>query len=262
MTTSLHYRVEGIEGAPPIVLSPSLGTTLELWDPQLPALGRSFQVIRYDHPGHGGSPELDPPATVEGFAEEVVRLLDELELETVAFCGISLGGMVGMALARIAPDRVDRLVLACTAPHLGPPEGWHERARGVRAGGTATIADAVVARWFAERFLAEQPALVAEHRAMLEETPREGYAKACEAIALWDARTELGGIAAPTLVIAGADDVVAPPQDGAALAEAIPDATLTILSNAAHLANVEQPELFTEALLGFLAGNDASEEAA
>jgi 3-oxoadipate enol-lactonase len=170
--------------------------------------------------------------------------------------------MVGMALAFEAPERVDRLVLCCTAAYLGPPEGWHDRARLVRAGGTAAIAERVLERWFTQRFRDESPATVGRFREMLEATPSDGYAACCEAIASWDARTSLGAIHVPTLVIAGADDVATPPEDGGFLAESIPAAELVILPGAAHLANVEQPEAFNQALLGHLSVPKDTEEAA
>lgn len=256
------YRIDGPEEKPTLVLSSSLGTTNGLWDEQLAVLEPGYRVVRYDHPGHGRSETPAEPITIEALAEDVVELLDRLELERVSFCGLSLGGMVGMALALTAPERVVRLVLCCTAAYLGPPEGWHERARLVRAEGTVTIAEGVLGRWFTERFRAERPAEVTRFREMLEATPREGYARCCEAIASWDARTSLGEIRTPTLVIAGADDVATPPEDGAFLAEAIPAAELVVLPDAAHLANVAQPKLFNRALLGHLSVPTSSEEAA
>ena len=126
------YRIDGPEATSTLVLASSLGTTWELWDAQLPSLARDFRVVRYDHPGHGRSPTPESPVTVESLADDVVDLLDALGLERVSFCGLSLGGMVGMALALRAPERLDRLVLCCTAAHLGPVEGWY-RARASRA---------------------------------------------------------------------------------------------------------------------------------
>ena len=255
------YRIDGHEAMPSLVLASSLGTTWELWDAQLPSLVEDFRVVRYDHPGHGRSPIPDASLTVESLADGVVELIDALDLERVSFCGLSLGGMVGMALALRAPERVDRLVLCCTAAHLGPVEGWYERAEVVRARGISAIADAVLGRWFTERFRDESPVTIARFREMLEGTPAEGYAACCEAIARWDARSDVSAIRAPTLVISGDDDVAAPPQDGAFLAGSIPGAELTVLPECAHLANVEQPALFTRALLGHLrvpAGTEAT----
>ena len=258
---TLAYRVDGQEGKPTLVLASSLGTTWELWDAQLPSLAEDFRIVRFDHPGHGRSPIPDAPITVESLADGVVELLDTLELECVSFCGVSLGGMVGMALALRAPERLDRLVLCCTAAHLGPAEGWYERARVVRARETSAIAEAVVGRWFTERFRDESPETVARFREMLDRTPAEGYAACCEAIAGWDARATVSAIRTPTLVIAGADDVATPPEDGRFLAGSIPGAELTVLPGCSHLANVEQPDLFTRALLGHLrvaAGTEAT----
>lgn len=256
----LAHRIDG-QAAPALVLANSLGTTWELWDTQLPALTQDFRVIRFDHPGHGRSPLPDAAVTVESLAEDVVELLDALELERVSFCGLSLGGMVGMALALRAPERLDRLVLCCTAAYLGPAEGWYDRARIVRARGTSAIAEAVVGRWFTERLREESPAPVARFREMLEATPSEGYAACCEAIACWDARADVGAIRAPTLVISGADDVATPVADGAFLSDAIPGAEFTVLPECAHLANVEQPSLFARTLLHHLrapAGTEAT----
>jgi 3-oxoadipate enol-lactonase len=257
----LAYRTDGAAAKPALVLASSLGTTWELWDEQLPSLSRDFRVIRYDHPGHGSSPIPDAPVTVESLAGDIVDLLDALELERVSFCGLSLGGMVGMALALRAPERLDRLVLCCTAAYLGPVDGWYERARVVRARATSAIAAAVVERWFTERFRDESPATVARFRAMLEGISPEGYAVCCEAIGQWDARSDVNAIRTPTLVIAGADDVATPPEDGAFLAESIPGAELTVLPGCAHLANIEQATLFTKTLLGHLcvpAGTEAT----
>lgn len=259
---SLAYRVDGIETGRVLVLSSSLGTTSALWDAQIPGLEKAFRIVRYDHPGHGGSTAPDAPITIESLAVNVVELLDDLELASVSFCGLSLGGMVGMALARDVPERIDRLVLCCTAAYLGPPEGWHERAQIVRTHGTAAIAEKVLERWFTERFRREQTAAVASFREMLGGITREGYAACCEAIADWDARAGLDAIRARTLVIAGAEDIATPTEDAAFLVESIPESELVVLPDAAHLANAEQPELFDRALLEFLSESTSSEEAA
>jgi 3-oxoadipate enol-lactonase len=248
----LAHRIDGSRAKPALVLASSLGTTWELWDPQLPSLAHDFQIVRFDHPGHGRSPVPDRPVTVESVADDVVELLDVLELGRVSFCGLSLGGMVGMALALQAPERLDRLVLCCTAAHLGPAEGWHERSRVVRTKGMSAISEAVLGRWFTEPFREERLEAVARYREMLEGITAEGYAACCEAIARWDARSDVSAIRTPTLVLSGEDDVATPPEDGAFLAAAIPRAELTVLPECAHLANVEQPTLFTRALLGHL----------
>ena len=234
------------------MLSSSLGTTQELWARQLPELEKRFRVLTYDHPGHGASELPEPPCTVESFADGLLGLLDELGLERVSLCGVSLGGMVGMTLALEAPERVERLVLACTSAYLGPPEAWTERERIVRTEGMEAIADTVAGRWFTPELAREEPETIAHFRAMLAATSPEGYARCCEAIAAWDARERITAISAPTLVLAGADDPATPVEHAELISSKIEGARLVVLAAAAHLANVERAEAFTSAVLEHL----------
>ena len=191
---TLSYRLEGPEDAPVLVLANSLGTTQELWERQARVLVDRFRLLTYDHPGHGASELPEAGSTVEDLAGGLLALLDELGLERVSLCGVSLGGMVGMALALEAPERVERLVLACTSAYLGPPRAWAERARIARAEGVEAIAGTVVGRWFTPELVRDEPYTVARFRAMLTATPPEGYARCCEAIAVWDARERMSAI--------------------------------------------------------------------
>jgi 3-oxoadipate enol-lactonase len=247
--------VAGPADAPPLVLCNSLGTTLALWDAQVPALAERFRVVRYDRRGHGLSPVPPGPYSIDDLGGDVLALLDELGLERVSFCGLSIGGAVGMWLALEAPERLAGLVLCCTRSAFPPPEQWAERAAAVRDGGVAVVAEAALGRWFTERFHAEHPEVVDAFRTMLVETPAEGYAACCEALATFDLGSRLGAIAAPTLIVSGEHDPVAPPESGEALAAAIPGATHTVVEGAAHIANVEQPNAFTAALLTHLHGD-------
>jgi len=245
----LAHRLHGPEDGPVLVLANSLGTTQQLWEPQLRELAGRFRVLTYDHPGHGSSDLPEQPCTVEALADALLGLLDELELARVSVCGTSIGAMVAMALALAAPARVDRLVLACTSAYLGPPDRWDERARVVRAHGVEAIADGVVGSWFTRELAETEPETVARFRAMLTAAPPEGYARCCEALAAWDARERIAEIAAPALVVAGADDRATPIEHAELVVSRIPGARLRVLDRAAHLANVEQAEAFTEALL-------------
>ena len=232
---TLHHVVEG--DGPPLLLAGSLGTTHRLWDPNVAALKRRFRVIRYDHPGHGGS--TFPPTGFDDLARAPLNLANELGVERFTFCGLSLGGMIGIWLAAHAPERIEHIVLACTAPWFPPREQWVERAAVVRQRGVEAVADLVVGRWFTPRFVD-----VDRWRAMLISTPVEGYARSCEAIADTDLRADLGRVTVRTTVILGRHDPVVNDENRRLLA----DVGETVELDAAHLANVEQPEAFAEAV--------------
>jgi 3-oxoadipate enol-lactonase len=250
-TVEVHHLLEGSEDAPVLVLSNSLGTTLGMWDEQAPALGERFRLLRYDHRGHGGSPVPPGPYKIEDLGRDVLVLLDRLEVERISFCGLSIGGMVGMWLAGEAPERVERLVLCCTSARFAP-DTFDSRARTVRAEGMSAIADAVVERWFTPAFHTSRPDVVEWARRMLLDSPAEGYVACCEAVRDAELSGRLGAISAPTLVIAGADDPAAPPDQAELIRDSIPNADLEVISDAAHLANMEQPEAITQAILDHL----------
>ena len=246
---TLHYRLDGPHGAPPLMLCNSLGTTLEMWDAQVAELTTHFQLVRYDQRGHGGSPVPPGPYSIEDLGRDALDLLDDLGIERTSFCGLSIGGMVGMWLASEAPERIDRLVLCSTAPALPPREQWLERAATVRADGVSAIADAAIDRWFTP--LAPD-SLRESFRTMLVETPAEGYAACCEALADLDLRDRLAAIEAPTLVVTGAGDPVAPPETGEQLAASISAASHVTVAGARHISNAEQPSTFTQDVLAHL----------
>lgn len=241
----LHYELIGPPDAPLLALPCSLGTSVDLWAANVPFWSDSLRVLRYDQRGHGASEVPPGPYTVEELADDLVRLVDELDVESFSLCGLSLGGAPAMSLAAHLPERVDRLVLACTSARFGDPEQWLERAAVVRRDGVEPIADSIIGRWFTPGFAALNPETVARFRALLVSTPREGYAGCCEALAAWDARDELAGIHVPTLVIGAAEDPSTPLDHAELLARGIPDARLAVLPDAGHLANVQQAEAFS-----------------
>jgi 3-oxoadipate enol-lactonase len=246
------HTVDGPDHAPVVVLANSLGTSSGMWAAQLEPFTRHRRVVRFEHRGHGGSLTPKGPYSIADLGHDVVDLLDHLDVERASVCGVSLGGMVAMWLGARHPERIDRLVLACTAARLPPAEVWYERAATVRSDGTEVLLPALLGRWFTAGFLDRRPEVEAEVRAMLAECDRDGYAGCCEAIATMDQRPQLGAITAPTLVLAGRDDPVTPPATAFALHEAIADSALVVLPGAAHLANIEQPERFNAAVLDHL----------
>lgn len=257
MSVDVHHVAQGPPQAPLLVLSGSLGSTLEMWRPQIEALARDFRVVCYDTRGHGGSPVPPGPYSLADLGGDVLRLLDRLGAERAHFAGLSLGGMTGMWLAAHAPERIDRLALLCTAPKL-EPEGWRRRAETVREQGTGAVAAGVVQRWFTPGY-AEREAGVAERmRAMVAGTPAEGYASCCAAIEHMDLRPDLPGIAAPTLVVAGAEDPATPPDHAERIAAAVPRSRLRLVDGA-HLASWESAEEVNGLLRAhFCAGEDVA----
>jgi 3-oxoadipate enol-lactonase len=226
---------------PVLALPSSLGTTAQLWDANVPSWSDSFRLLPYDQRGRSSVAEL---------GGDLLELLDEHGVERVSVCGLSLGGATAMWVAANAPERVDRLVLACTSARFGEPEPWLERAAIVREQGLESIADGIVARWFTP---AAPPELVARFRRMLVATPPPAYAACCEALARWDFRDRLAEIDAPTLVIAAAQDPATPPEHAELIARGIPDAKFVVLADAAHLANVEQADEFSRLVTEHLA---------
>jgi 3-oxoadipate enol-lactonase len=252
----LAASLEGPPGAPVLVLGNSLGTTSAVWDRQVPSFLSDFLLLRYEHPGHGGSAAPPGPYTVGELGAAVLRLLDDRGIERAAYCGISLGGMVGMWLAANSPDRITALGLLCTSAWLPPKSGWAARADQVRSAGMASISQMIVGRWFTPAFTARYPEVPASFTAEFERTDPVGYAGCCLAIAAMDLRARLGAISASTLVIAGAQDPATPPAYGATIAARIGGARLVVIRRAAHLANVSAPGEVTSVLLAHLRANN------
>ncbi len=248
---SLHYEIDGADDAPVLVLSNSLGTTLDMWLPQMPALVEHFRVLRYDTRGHGESEVTPGPYTIAQLGGDVLALLDHLKVPRAHFCGLSMGGMTGIWLGIHAPNRVDRLVLCNTSAAIGVPEMWNARIAQVRQGGMQSVIPAVLERWFTPDFLSHAPAQVERVKAMLANSSVEGYAANCAAVRDMDQRADLGRIAAPTLVIGGKHDKSTPPEHGELIAKSIPGARYVEL-NAAHLSNWEVAQAFTQQLQNFL----------
>jgi len=247
----MYYELDGLAGAPALVLSNSLGTNLSLWDPQLSVFAKTFRLLRYDSRGHGQTSATPGEYSVEMLGRDVLQLLDALSLQRVNFCGLSIGGMTGMWLAVNAPQRLDRIVLSNTAPKIGKLATWNERIKLVREGGTRAVAQPVVEKWFTPEFHTKHQDQIAKTRHMIESTSTDGYVGSCAAVRDFDFWEEVRTIRAQTLVIAGTYDQSVPLSDAQKLAKQIPGARYIELP-AAHISNVEAATRFTKELSNFL----------
>jgi 3-oxoadipate enol-lactonase / 4-carboxymuconolactone decarboxylase len=244
----LQHRIDGPEGAPVLVLGPSLGTTWHMWDRQLPELTRNWRVLRYDLPGHGGAP-AHSATSAKLLAQRLLTTLDSLAIGRFGYIGCSLGGAVGIQLGLLAPQRLTSLALVSSSPRFGTADSWRQRGVVVRTNGLDPIARSTPDAWFTHAFAAAQPAIVEWAVQMVRTTDPGCYISACEALAAFDVRSELGAIGVPTLVVAGAEDHATPPADARALVAGIPDARLAIVPGASHLTPVEQPGAVTDLLI-------------
>jgi 3-oxoadipate enol-lactonase len=247
---SIHYRYDGEEGRPVVMLSNSLGSTLEMWEPQMPALTGRYRVLRYDNRGHGLSDVPPGPYTLERIARDARELIAHQGVAPVLWCGLSLGGMVGMWLAANAPGAIKRAVLANTSAMIGQPEVWRERIAAVEQGGTAAIASGVLQRWLTAGYIEQNPAVAEKTRGMIASTPSRGYAASAAAVRDMDLRDSLSRIGAPVLVIAGCADVSTPPAMAEEIIGGIAGARGAFLE-AAHLSNIEQADEFNRLMLKF-----------
>lgn len=320
--TALHGRLDGPADGSPLILGPSLGTALAVWDAQVfgaappapadgadgtpedhrtaqhdaadagsgrrrpegmppPGTGNTdkaapggvpgggapspdeslaghHRVLRWDLPGHGGTPASAVPADRPGatrvadLATRVLDLADSHGLGAFNYAGVSLGGAVGLWLAVHRPERIRALAVVCSSARFGDSAPWHERAALVRREGTAPLVEQSAQRWFAPGFRERCPAVAERLLDGLRQVDPAGYAACCDALADYDLRDALRSVAAPTLVVAGRQDPATPLVHARELTDpvrGIPGARLLEVDRAAHLAQVEQPRTVTEALL-------------
>lgn len=247
----IDVEVAGPADAPVLMLSNSLGTTRNMWDPQMPAFTAKYRVVRYDRRGHGKSGAPKGPYSMEMLGRDAIAVLDGLGIKKANWLGLSMGGMEGMWLGANAGDRFDKLILSNTSAHYPDPKPWHDRIATVREKGLAAIVPGNMERWFTQGFRDRSPDRIKWMTDMFMTTPVEGYIGCCHAVASMDHRPLLPKIKTPTLVIAGKFDPATTVENGEYLKANIPGAKIAIV-DAAHIANVEVPDAYTKIVLDFL----------
>ncbi|POX49799.1 4-carboxymuconolactone decarboxylase [Streptomyces sp. Ru71] len=247
-SNTLQYRFDGPEDAPVLILGPSLGTTWHMWDRQVPELVKQWRVLRFDLPGHGGAP-AHPAGSVAELTARLLATLDALGVQRFGYAGCALGGAVGVELALRHPERLASLVLIAASPRFGTADEFRQRGVIVRTNGLDPIARTSPDRWFTHGFAAAQPAITDWAVQMVRTTDPGCYIAACEALAAFDVRPELGRVGVPTLVLVGSEDQVTGPAEARTLVAGIPDARLAVVPGASHLVPVEQPAAVTDLLV-------------
>lgn len=246
---TLHVQVTGPDSAPAVIFANSLGTDLRLWDKVLPLLPQGMRHIRYDKRGHGLS-SAQGGTTIAEHAADAIAVIEHVARGPVVFVGLSIGGLIAQVVAHQRPDLVRALVLSNTGAKLGTADSWQARIDMVQRGGLASIADAVMERWFAPAFRGTPE--LALWRAMLTRTPAEGYVAACQALAAADQSSATAQLRVPTLAIAGAVDGASPSEVVRQMADLIPGATFHEILAAGHLPPVEAPAEWAALVSPFL----------
>ncbi len=247
----LHWRWDGAKDAPPLVALNSIGTDMALWDRALPYLTTRYRLLRIDTRGHGASDVPPGDYTLDLLASDVLAVMDAAGVKQAAICGVSLGGMIAMALALKAPNRVSALIPTCTSASLDPA-AFAARAKLTREQGMSAAADVAIPRFFTEAFMRTSPAAVDTIRAAMAAMSVDGYAGCCMAISGMNLLENLNKITAPTLVIAGDQDIATPfIGHGDAIVARIPGAQSAHVAGA-HLPCLENPSAFATAVVTFL----------
>jgi 3-oxoadipate enol-lactonase len=251
---AIHYRVIGVPAEKPvIVFINSLGTDFRIWDDVVAQLADDFAIVLYDKRGHGLSDLGRVPGSIEDHASDLARLLDFLSIRGAIVCGLSVGGLIALALCQRRPELVSALILSDTAHRIGTAESWNARIDAVKKDSLESIVDAVMERWFTPAFRRVGNAAYAGYRHMLARQPVDGYLATCAAIRDADYTAAAIAIAVPTLCIVGDQDGSTPPDVVLGTAQLIPDARYEVIRDCAHIPCVEQPEALTDRIRAFVA---------
>jgi 3-oxoadipate enol-lactonase len=247
----IYYELAGDAHLPVLVFSNSLGTNLHMWDGQVVSFAKHFRVLRCDTRGHGKSDVTPGPYTIEQLSKDFVGLLDWLHLDRVYFCGLSMGGSLGMFLGANFGNRFEKLVLCSTAAKIGTTETWETRIQTVKSGGMETITNTVLDRWFTEGFRSTHPEEVQRVEAMLHATNPEGYVANCAAVRDSDQRNTVQNIHVPCLIVVGKDDPGTPPSEAQKLTKSMAGSQYAELPGS-HLCNIESLDQFNQRVVQFL----------
>ena len=249
-----HYRLDG-RGERWVTFITGIANDLSMWDGQVPALARDFNILRYDLRGHGGSESTRGDYSIALLVSDLKTLLDELKVKKTALVGLGLGGAIAQAFAIAHPGRVDRLMPCCCRARMVSDFAamWHKLRDTVQKNGLESIVEPTVQRWFSEDFKAAHPEVLEKVRRMIRGTTIDGYMGVTAAFLGLDVEDRLGEIRSPTLYVSGAEDKLGgPPELMKNLSEKVRGARHVSIPQAAHIANIQNPEGFNRVLGEFL----------
>lgn len=253
--TGIHYEVHGSSG-PWLTLSHSLACSSAMWAPQIAEFSTRYKVLAFDTRGHGQSDAPAGPYTLDQLADDLAGLLKLLGIAQTHYCGLSMGGMIGQTFALKYPGVFKSLTLADTTSSYPAQAGaaWIDRINTAQTQGMQPLVEPTLGRWFTEGFRKAQPEIVQSIGAQILATPVAGYVGCCQAIPQINVTARLKEISCPILVIVGEQDMGTPLAMAQEIHANAPGSKLTVLSPAAHISNIEQPQAFNKALDGFLRG--------
>lgn len=249
-----RYRIDGA-GARWVTFVTGIANDLTMWDAQVPALERDLRILRYDLRGHGGSEATRGDYSIALLVDDLLGLLNQLRIQTTSLVGLGLGGAIAQAFAIEHPDRVESLVPCCCRARMTPDFAtlWHKLRGTVQEQGLETIVEPTVQRWFSDEFKAAHPEVLEKIRRMIRGTTLEGYMGVTAAFLGLDVEDRLPEIRARTLYVSGAEDKLGgPPELMKGLSRKVKGASHVSVPNAAHIANIQNPEGFNRALEEFL----------
>ena len=249
---NLVYKLSGRHDADTIFFCHSLGANKSLWDRQIEQLSDSYRVVCCDLRGHGESDIFSTPYSIERLATDILDLLDHLGTRCCHFIGLSLGSMIGLWLGANSPDRIKRMVLAGASAKVQNRAAFDKRIRHIQERGLPSVFNELDSRWYNDGFTTKNPVIVQEIRSMLARTPIDGYIAATIAVRDFDITAQLTDIKAPILLITGANDKATPLSEAKFISQTCLNAELLILENASHLAMMEKPKLFDDAIVNFI----------
>jgi 3-oxoadipate enol-lactonase len=247
----LHFKDENPQQQRAIVFANSLGTDFRIWDEMIARFGGGWRMLRYDLRGHGLSDAPPAPYSIDDHVADLIALIEARRIERALIVGLSVGGMIALGLAARRRDLAQALVLCDTAHRIGTAEMWNARIAAVRNSGIASIADAILERWFSAGFRTTRASDLAGYRNMLTRTPIEGYIGTCATLRDTDLTAEARGLAQPALCLVGEEDGATPPELVKSLSAQVPKAKFEIVPNAAHLPCIEQPEILAAHIAAF-----------